>query len=235
VQLPADAVSAAEILDEPGIAQNHYDGGVNFYTGTSASSVDILSVSITIPAGGYIVLTADAQLGLFTASATAGVQITDVPGSAADGNHYFFVGGVSASSGTVTPGYVPASAHRTYFEAAAGTYSFYFQGWNASNATSVYAWNPTLTALYVPTAYGSVVTSAAVAELPRFESVTPTSSAGNGPGQPAVSGSLVDLRELELKVARQRADLEANERRLLEARLAEQRAKSAEPATDGRP
>lgn len=230
VQLPPDAVSAAEILDEPGIAQNHYYGSVYFYTGTPSVTVDILSVSITIPAPGYIVLTADAQFGLFTAGAYAGAQITNVSGAAEDYSHYFFVGGASVSSGTVTAGYVPVSIHRTYYESAAGTYTFYFQGWNGYNATAAYAWDPTLTALYTPTSYGSVVTSATAAELPQFERATATSSAGNGPDQPAVSGSLVDLRELELKVARQQAALEATRRQLIEAQLVQQNAKAAKPA-----
>ncbi len=235
VRLPANSVSAAEILDEPGIAQSHDNAGPSFSGGTSSATADILSVSISIPAAGYVVLAADAQFGLFTENATAGTQITEVSGSAADWNHYFYVGGPAASSGTVSPGYVPVSIHRTYYKAAAGTYTFYFQAWNDNNATSGYAWSPTFTALYTPVSYGSVVTSATAAELPQFESVTPTASAGNGPGRPEVSGTLVDLRELELKVARQRAELEANERRLLEARLAGQRTKSAEPATTGRP
>ena len=230
MQLPPDAVSAAEILDEPGIAQNHYDGSVNFYTGTSSATVDILSVSITIPAAGYIVLTADAQFGLFTAGAYAGTQITNVSGAAEDYSHYFFVGGPSVSSGTVTPGYVPVSIHRTYYESAAGTYTFYFQGWNGYNATSAYAWDPTFTALYTPTSYGAVVTSATATELPQFERVTATSSAGNGPNQPAVSGSVVDLRELELRVTRTRLQAEQAQRQLIEAQMVQQNAKAAKPA-----
>jgi hypothetical protein len=231
VQLPGSSVSAGEILDEPGIAQNHYYGSAYFYTGTSSASVDILSVSITIPAAGYIVLTADAQIGLFTPGGYAGMQITDVSGAPEDYAHYFFVGGPAASGGvTVTAGYVPVSMHRTYYESAAGTYTFYFQGWNHANANAVYAWDPTLTALYAPTAYGSVTTSVTAAELPRFEQVTQTSSAGNGPGEPVVSGVLVDLRELELRDAEARAQAERAHRRLVEAQLARQLARTTTPA-----
>jgi hypothetical protein len=235
VVLPTDAISSAEILDEPGIAQSHNNGGVDFYSGTSAATVDILSVSLTIPAAGYIVLTADAQFGLFTASATAGAQITAVSGGATDWTHYFYAGGPTVSSGTVIPGYVPVSIHRTYYEAAAGTYTFYFQAWNDNNATWAYAWSPTFTALYVPTSYGSVATAATAADLPRFESVTPTSSAGNGPGRPAVSGALVDLRELELRATQARLRAEQAERQLLEARLAGQSAGITGPATTKQP
>jgi hypothetical protein len=236
VQLPAKSVAAPEILDEPGIAQNHFYRSAYFHTGTSSATVDILSVSITIPAAGYIVLTADAQIGLFTPGGYAGTQITDVSGAPEDLAHYFFVGGPSASGGTtVTAGYVPVSIHRTYYESAAGTYTFYFQGWNHLNATAVYAWDPTLTALFAPTSYGSVVTSATAAELPQFERVTPTSSVGNGPDQPAVSGSLVDLRELELRATRIRLQAEQAERQLIEARLAEQQAKVAKPAPTRQP
>jgi len=234
VVLPTDAISSAEILDEPGIAQSHNNGGVDFYSGTSAATVDVLSVSLTIPAAGYIVLTADAQFGLFSESAVAGTQITAVSGSPADWSHYFYVGGPGASSGTVSPGYVPVSIHRTYYEAAAGTYTFYFQAWNDYNATWAYAWSPTFTALYVPTSYGSVAT-AATADLPRFESGTPTASAGNGPGKPAVSGALVDLRELELRATRERLQAEQAERQLIEARLARQSAGITGPATAKQP
>ncbi len=233
VSLPVDAVSSAEILDEPGIAQSHDNGAVSFYSGNASATVDILSVSISIPAAGYIVLTADAQFGLFTENATAGAQITDVSGGAADWNHYFYVGGPAASSGTVSPGYVPVSIHRTYYEPAPGTYTFYFQAWNDYNASAAYAWSPTFTALYTPVSYGSVVTSATAGDLPRFESVTPTSSAGNGPGKPVVSGSLVDLRELELRATRERLEAEQAERRLIEARLAEQNGRRAAKPADG--
>jgi hypothetical protein len=234
VHLPADAVSAAEILDEPGIAQAHDNGGPPFDTGTSSATVDILGVSISIPDAGYIVLTANAQFGLFTENAIAGMQITEVSRAPTDWSHYFYVGGASVSSGTVTLGYVPVNIHRTYYKAAAGTYTFYFQAWNEYNATSGYAWSPTLTALYTPVSYGSVVTSATAAELPRFESVTPTSAAGNGPGRPAVSGALVDLRELELRATRERLEAEQAERRLIEAKLADQNGRSAAKPAEGK-
>jgi hypothetical protein len=216
VQLPANAISASEILDEPGIAQNHVSGSVPF-TGATTNFADIVAVSITIPAAGYIVVSADAQLALFTAGQFAAIQITEVSGSGIDFSHYLNAGSASSNPS----GYVPVSIHRTYAKAA-GTYTFYFQCQNAAATGGPYAWNPTITALYTPTAYGSVMTAPSVAEQSQFDHVIRTSSPGNGPGQPAVTGTLVDLRELEVKAAKQRAMLESTQRQIVDAKRREQ-------------
>jgi hypothetical protein len=213
VQLPANAISAGEILDEPGIAQNHAPGGVDFSAATIASFKDITAVTITIPTAGYVTITADAQLGLFGAGLSAEVQITDVSGSVEDGLHYF---GAGPSGLTTNSGWVPVSIHRTYGEAA-GAHTFYFQAAKSGGTGSPYAWNSTITALFTPTAYGGVIVAPAMADLPKFDHVTQVSSAGNGPGKGPVSGVLVDLHELELKAAKQREALEATQRQIVEA------------------
>lgn len=228
VQLPANAISAGEILDEPGIAQNHTNGlGTALAVSGGATSTDILAVTITTPAPGYIVVQGESQFQLFNPGVSADIQISETSGGSIDNNHYFRVGGASAlSTGgvttTVTQNWLPASIHRTFFKSA-GTYTFYFQGVTSSGGpATVGTWNSTVTALYTPTAYGSVVTAPALAERAQFDRVTSTTSGSNGPGTRGGSGELVDLRELELKATRAKEAAERAERELLQAQLQKQ-------------
>jgi len=59
VQLPTSSVSAAEILDEPGVAQGHANGNVPVPIGTTMG--DIVTVTLTTPAAGYLVVEAMAS------------------------------------------------------------------------------------------------------------------------------------------------------------------------------
>ena len=231
VQLPDNSISAAEILDEPGIAQGHFNGQVVLPTG--GVMTDIVTVTITTPASGYIVVTADGQHG-FAGSATsvsnqAYLQIDETAGGSVDISHYLGSGygsGPAGSHNFFT--WAPISIHRTYLKAA-GAYTFRLEGYAfQSEALSNYLWNPTITATFYPTSYGSVTTAPAVAERGGFSNVQLTSSAGNGPGAPAVQGSTVDLRELEVRAARAAAADAQAQRELVEARAnAQMRARTA--------
>ena len=139
----------------PGVAQGHVGGAVDF-TGATASYQDVASVSITAPAGGYILVIGDAQLGLRHAPAEyAGFQITDVSNGPEDAFHYFLAG--STPNAPYTPGWVPASIHRIY-AVSAGSYTYYLQCRNWGGVGTPYAWDPTITAVYFPTAMGGVAT-----------------------------------------------------------------------------
>jgi hypothetical protein len=225
VRLPASSISAAEILDEPGIAQGHTNGQVNVPIG--ATMGDIATVTLTTPAAGYIVVQADGQHGMGgSATSTqnyAYFQIDETAGGAADGGHYFTSGYFGAPAGAHNFfTWTPVSVHRTYYKVA-GTYTFRLEASGTQNEAAYnYFWNPTITATFYPTSYGTVTAAPALAEAGAFSNPQATSSAGNGPGQPSVQGVTVDLRELELRDAKAAADAERAHRQLVEARLAQQ-------------
>src|SRR5262249_8026698 len=127
--------------------------------------------------------------------------------------------------------YTQASVTRTYYEASAGTYTFYFQGtaFNDGSRANV-VFSPVLTAAYYPTSYRSVTTIASGAERAAFPDARSISIPANGP-IPAVSdAAVVDLRELELKVARTHAEAEKAQRQLAEARMKQELSLHARPA-----
>jgi hypothetical protein len=219
----AFATNAGSVSNSPGIAQSHATGNATFTAGTLSAYTNLLSVTITIPTAGYIMVTGDGECGLADAGQYSSFQITETSGAGTDGGHYGYTGGTNGSGGTVTISYLIVSLHRTYFKAA-GTYTFYLQGANVTASSLARLWDPTLTAIFLPVSYGSVIAAPDVADRPLFDQITRTPADTNGPGQPAVSGELVDLRELELKAARASEASERAQRQLLEARLKESKA-----------
>jgi hypothetical protein len=214
VNLPADAISSPEILDEPGIAQGHTAYGVDFTSTSGLALTDVVSTTIQTPAAGYVVVEADAQVLLWPGG-VVGIQISETPGAAVDDAHYFFVGTPEV---TATYTYVPSSIRRTYY-LPAGAHTFYFQGYQLSNpGGTAYAWNPTITAQYFPTGYGTVNAIVSAADASSFERATPV-AASTGALQKGSGGATVDLRELELRVRREEARLAESRLQLQAARV----------------
>jgi hypothetical protein len=239
VQLPGNAVSASEILDEPGVAQGHVNGTV--YVTIGSTMADIVTVTLTTPADGYIVVEANAEHviggGATATTNYAYVQIDETAGGGFDATHAFASGYSSATAGTRT-GYTeaPICVRRTYYKAA-GTYTFRLEACgNQNESLLTYFYNPTIAATFCPTGYGTVATAVTPEEASRFSNVQRTTSAGQlsptGDLQPTGSGesALVDLRELELRATQERLEAEQAQRRLIEARLAQQLAKAPKPA-----
>ena len=221
VNLPADAISAGEELDEPGIAQGHTNSSL---TVIGATMTDLASVTITIPSSGYIVLQADGQHAVGNNGATsnyAGVQISQTSAGPQDGGHYFY----SGHNGVGGPGgfdYIPCSIHRTYGPLAAGAYTFYFQALATnSSALTNYMWNATLTASYFPSAYGTVQQVVSQDEASRYPGGTRMIPAANGSQAATSAGVLVDMRQLEKQVMRTQADANAARHQLDQARAAQ--------------
>ncbi|MBI5836696.1 MAG: hypothetical protein HZB25_05590 [Candidatus Eisenbacteria bacterium] len=193
--LPPGTLYSNSLVDAPGIAQNTSNYGTIGGAG-DPNYANALSVTINTPAPGYIVVTADATLVILCYT-WVGVQISETSHAPQDGLHYFLAGG--ASPGLTNEGYMPVSLHRTYFKPA-GTYTFYLQGRNANFSSCIpYMFNPTITALFVPTSYGSVI---AAPGGPGPFAAGQVLHPGANPPPPLAPGSLVDLRELELRALR---------------------------------
>jgi hypothetical protein len=230
VQLPASSVAAAEMLDEPGIAQEHLSNSVVVPIGTTMG--DIATVTIAIPVAGYIVLEAGATHSLYgSSSATynyAYLQIDETAGGSIVAGQYVTSGfnyNVAGLHNGYT--YTPVSLRRVYAKTA-GLYTFRLE---ARGAQSEYLTNtlfsPIITATFYPTSYGSVTTAVTAEEASRFSDVQRVASPDPLEPQGAGEAIVVDLRELELRAAQERTEAERAERRLLEARIAEQMAKPA--------
>ncbi len=220
VELPAASVSAAEISDEPGLSQGRSSGNVAITE--TATMQDVVTTTITIPAPGYIHVTASAQFRMTGVGTSdyVGFQIDETEGGSQDTNYYQYAGWSSDAGGDGTH-YRPGHAQRTYYKSTAGTYTFRLEARDASGASTKYAWNPVVTALYVPTSYGTVQVRVSEPELAGFGDVEHGSTGTNGPGTADRVSAVVDLRELELRVARAEAEARSARMALLEAQLAD--------------
>ncbi len=150
VRLPADAISASEMQNEPGVASAN-NTGIVALTATVAS---VLSRTITPPGSGYVLAFGQcvARINHTNGTGTSGaVGLSDdgvAFGTAQDVNLQ-----ISANAGS---GSYSLPAHfNGVFQATAGTpMTIYLVGSEASGVIDIE--DTSLTLLYVPTAYGSV-------------------------------------------------------------------------------
>jgi hypothetical protein len=145
VQLPADAVSASETLDEPGVANVRSTSTTT--TGVNAT-LNLLTRSITVPAAGYIVATASAQI---MPGATFGsilwLSVSDQ--SVTPGDVEFATNGPNA-------GYTSVASAQAVFQVSAGVHTLYLVGRTLTSGWDVGPRH--LTLMYFPTAYGTTQT-----------------------------------------------------------------------------
>ena len=228
VNLPTDAISAPEILDEPGVASNNSFLGLSL-TGTMQ---DLITVTIKIPAPGYIWLTG--KIAEVDLCGTIGVnyvfaQIDETAGGGFISPHWSLFGGQHFP--TTACSWESLDCQRVYFKASAGSYTFRLEIMNFGGTGVQTASFPTLTAVYYPTSYGSVTTVASSTEAGAFESAKLMSSTGTTPASGVVATDMysVDLRELELKASKLEAEAQKARAAVAEARLKEQL--NAKPVT----
>jgi|GEM_PF-2219485 len=233
VVLPDNAIDAREILDEPGIAENMVVAiiSVPSYTYPNLVMANLVSVTITIPTAGYIVLEGMGT-GLCTGTDYTNqciVNIDSDTGGVPSWPNYVIFGG-DAQRGA----YYPLAVSRTFFRNG-GTYTFYLkasQFFGNTAGASDWIENPSLRATYYPSSYGSVTTLVSSGELGQFENATAVQTAdliGNGSNQQLYQ---VDLRELELKAAKLRAETEKAERQVAEAKMNEMQKQRNQTASD---
>ncbi|HEX2897353.1 MAG TPA: hypothetical protein VHP63_04805 [candidate division Zixibacteria bacterium] len=192
VVLPDSAVDNLEILDEPGLTASFNINQVALFTG---EMTDLVTVEITTPADGYILLHGKCYLLLSgtTGPNNAFVQIDEDEGGPSEFPYYTVAGlGGYVNTGT---SYFPIYVTRIFF-ASAGTYLFRMEG-RASFPPPAEAksWDHFLTAVYYPTAYDAVkslVTSVpGVANSNRVTVLNRSDSSENG------TYYELDLRNLE--------------------------------------
>ena len=227
VQLPDNAISAEEILDEPGIAE----GLAHSVTVTDATSmIDLVTVTIDIPAPGYVVLEASAEAVVYGTidSNRMACQIDKTAGGTQDNFYYYYVGfATPPNTGEIS---LPVSMRRKYYETSAGSYTYRFEARDVTSNGNKYVWNPVITATYYPTSYAPMMAVVSASEAMQFEHAEAIMPAANGLREAPTGemGYRVDLRELERKAASLKDELEKVQREIDKAEAAKQVARSKE-------
>lgn len=207
VLLPNDAIGSDEILNEPGIAFQRNEDIVIFTQGFP-SMTDIETVSITIPAPGYIVVKAELEA---TTVGTTGnnygiTQIDETSGGGEQFGHRHTWGQESGADAITR--IVP---HTRIYYKSAGTYSFRVEGkaYASNGAGAVTATSRVwILATYYPTSYGTVETIVASPDgFDNAEAVSVEDLDGN-----TTTAYKVDLRDLELRATRARLEAERQQR-----------------------
>jgi hypothetical protein len=194
VILPESAIDYSEILDEPGLTAEINVNQVILFTG---EMTDLVTLEITTPADGYILLHGKCYLLLSgtTGPNNAYIQIDEDEAGPAEFPYYTIAGlGGYVNTGT---SYFPIYVTRIFFRPA-GTHTFRMEG-RASFPPPAEAktWDHYLTAVYYPTAYSAVkslITNPARFANPVTVDITDRDSTNQ-------NGRYfeVDLRELEQK------------------------------------
>ena len=190
VTVPNGAINDSEMLNEPGLAQNRSGSCLSL---TLTTMVDLTTVSITIPTDGYIYLNG---MGMVEFSGVTGLNRIDVQIDETSGggsiNGYFARIGLAGYSSTSFSSFSYAVS-RTYYKTA-GTYTFRVEAERLSTGGSASICYPTLTAIFMPTSYGSVATVASNSENGGSKNgVINAVNANNN------SVEITDLRDLEIR------------------------------------
>ncbi len=149
--LDYDAVDAARTLDEPGLAYAY----TMVVTLSDSTAADICTVTIDVPARGYIHLTGVCRLGPSGNSGDVGcwLQIDETEGgSSANPNwsNFFKIPASVASSNFL----VPACVQRVYYVSSGGEYTYRLEGVQYSGTGGYIACrSASLVATYYPTSY----------------------------------------------------------------------------------
>jgi len=219
VNLPESAISSPEIFDEPGLASDRNASEVPLAQYKSVTET-LVSVTITTPSAGYVVLRGGATL---RTSGTSGpnwayLQIAESPGGVIEAP-YAALAGAGDHDNPNKNHYFVMNTERIFF-VSAGSYTYLLEGLahpdNDPDAITAMD-NSYLTATYLPTSYGSVGAVVASDNVGDFDKASAVNT-----GSTTLDSKQyyqVDLRDLELRAAQARADAEKAERLLLQARL----------------
>ncbi len=218
VVLPDNAISSDELLDETGIAAAKTNIGITLGV---AGMTDIETVTLTLPTTGYVFLQGKCFVRFSGTQSNndARIQIDTVTGGGTLAPNYTWI---SCDSFPSTGDYnYSANVQRVYF-LNAGTYTFIMEGITNSNGVAE-AFHPQLTALFVPTSYGAVEAFVGAENVDQFDKVTlqvGDDADRDSPGTKQLYKA--DLRDLELRAARLRAELRKVEMQLDEAQVQKQ-------------
>ncbi len=204
IDLPTSAISASEMLDEPGAASST----ANTSTVIGLTPAILLSRTITVPDDGYVLVlgSTQGQIGhTIGTSSTLNVGVSDDPSALPDNQDLGWLIPTSSATGTYT---LPITAHGL-FEVSAGSNTFYLLGRSATASAPMFALDKQLSLIYIPTSYGTVTPTLASSAL--ADSDVPTDeglSAGDISSERVASIEANNTR-IEHELAEMRAKIEA--------------------------
>ncbi len=161
VNLPENSISSSEILDEPGVAGSKWLPMIALVQ-KCATTVTLTSTTITVPANGYIIVRGTSTLRTTgsTGRNQAYLQVQPAPSTGHIGAEYAVAGAGDYDS--------PHREHffslatERIFPVSAGTYTYLLEGQahpDNGNSASTKMMQSSITAMFVPTAYGPVTSS----------------------------------------------------------------------------
>lgn len=154
VALPDDAVSSAERLDEPGIASTSTN--VSGSLEVPATYAAIRTASITAPADGFVIATADVQVRRDDSGGSLRTEIEYGISTSPTSVPFTEVYRYTIASDTLGDFLgIPLGAH-SVFPVAAGQHTFHLVMRSNIEGYPMEHTNGRLTLMYVPTAYGPV-------------------------------------------------------------------------------
>jgi hypothetical protein len=210
VQLPTNAISATEVVDEAGVASASSNPTIGQYLG--AIIAPTVFTTITAPAAGYALVLATAELKFEHTNGTSSEAILGVSttiNSFPNTQDHAVVISSNAPSGT----YTQAVTVHGLFQVSAGANTFYLNGWGSSGSLLPEVQDIQLTAIYLPTAYGTVdPTAVASSAAPAGDSGTFAALTPSGPAEE--QAAVFHPRRIERELDAVRAELEALKRQL---------------------
>lgn len=152
VNLPANSISAAECLDEPGASGAFSEQTISL---TSNPPATLSTATIQCPGPGYVLALGNASIhgvAYHGAGGRVGIEATAVPSSYAPADAYE----VRITDDMPSVFYsCPVSVHKV-FPVTAGSHTFYLRGWRGFGDNGASSSRAGLTLLFLPTAYGSL-------------------------------------------------------------------------------
>ncbi|MCK4235900.1 MAG: hypothetical protein KAX38_02195, partial [Candidatus Krumholzibacteria bacterium] len=203
VVLPSSAIASFEIYDEPGAASiNAYDGLGLTLTG----GMDVLAArTITAPTSGYVLVISSCQIRFSHSSGTASSAnfgVSDDGTSFATAQDLELQMPSAGATGTYE---FPVTSH-SLFSVTSGAHTFYMLG--QENSGSFFAFDVQLTAVFIPTAYGTVSPGLASCHDLSEGGTEPALTASDLAAERAESIALNNAR-IEQELEAMRAELEA--------------------------
>jgi len=227
VNLPPGSIGAGELGGEAGLSSTASAANLEL-TQQASQFEDIVSVRISTPTAGYIIVDAGVTVKL---SGTTGpnfvkLQIDETKGGGIVVPYFVEVGQSAFPSNDTKSDddfSFPVHTKRVFFKDA-GDYKFRLEGRaqevNAGDALS-HAQRPYITAMFLPSSYGEVKTLVSnLADEGGFEDANAVNVVDDELGSQTMYE--VDLRELELKAAKAKAEAERAQRELLQAQARQQ-------------
>ncbi len=158
VILPLNSINSTEILNEAGVAENSSNSSVSL-TADSVAVDNIASVTVNAPSNGYVLVIASMEL---SASHVAGSTTSVNIGVSTSATSLPTNGDVETRLGSTVPSgtYDHAVTVHSVFSAVEGPNTYHLNGDLSTGSASAAALDIQLSAIFIPTAYGSAAVQA---------------------------------------------------------------------------